>query len=528
VTTPGVTGRALSRFVPGGIAVAPATLRLLGILAFLLVACVVVSRFSTVIFIGIGIALLGVLATISWRSPRLVLIGMALMPIFDRYFISLLIPRSLAGVTNFFSEGLLLLVAVVISARAWRDGTLATALRHPAFPLLAGFIVVGLVSLVVNGVPPVIGLAGILFTVDAVALFFLPRMVGFPPRHAAIAAGAFVVIAGAAAVLAIAQITLAPTILGMEVSQGRFSEGHRVTAFFDGNPNMLGAVLAMGVPFPAFAARHLHGKWRIAAWILVLVMALALFYTFSRGAWLGLAVSMVVVGLILDWRALALVMAAGLLAYGAAHYMPRNLLAGMLSGGAGEEVPEVSFDLGNALGGRLETIGQGRDLRVLFICNALPIIRDHPVVGAGPGRYGGAVSARFPNSPLYDQYTECAVPEGRTVDNFWLHLVVEFGVLGTLLFGGILAFVIAQLIWFARRAEPLTRVLLSAFATAGMILVLDSATEMLLEGNTTSFSMWLFLGIGAALVMGERQRRAAGREGAATAAAVSGSAPQTL
>ena len=283
MTTPGVTGRALSRILPDGISIAPATVRLLGILVVLLVACVVVSRFSTAVFIAIGIALLGVLATISWRSPRLVLIGMALMPIFDRYFISLLVPRSLADITNFFSEGLLLLVALVISARAWRDGTLVAALRHPAFPLLIGFVVVGLVSLVVNGVPPVVGLAGIIFTVDAVALFFLPRMVGFPPRHAAIAAGAFVVIAGAAAVLAIAQITLAPTILGMEVSQGRFSEGHRVTAFFDGNPNMLGAVLAMGVPFPAFAARYLHGKWRIAAWILVVVMALALF-TPSRAA----------------------------------------------------------------------------------------------------------------------------------------------------------------------------------------------------------------------------------------------------
>jgi hypothetical protein len=527
MSSPGVTRRTLARLGPAGLTISRETLYLLGALLVLLVAGVIVSRFSAGIFIGIGVVLLAVLATISWRSPRLVLIGMALMPIFDRYFISLLIPRSLAGVTNFFSEGLLLLVALVITARSWRDGSLAAALRHPALPLLAGFILVGLVSMLLNGVPLVIGLAGILFTVDAVALFFLPRMVGFPPRHAAIAAGAFVAVAGVAALLAIAQITLAPTIFGMEVSQGKFSEGHRVTAFFDGNPNMLGAVLAMGVPFPAFAARYLRGRWRIAAWVLVAIMALALFYTFSRGAWLGLAVSMVVVGLIIDWRAVALVLAAAILAYGAAHVMPRNLLIGLVSGGSGAQAPEVDFDLGGALGDRLGTIGQGRDLRVLFICNALPIVRDHPIVGAGPGRYGGAVSARFNNSPLYDQYTECAVPRGRTVDNFWLHLLVEFGVLGTLLFGGILAFVIAQLIWVARRAEPLTRVLLAAFATAGMILVIDSVTEMLLEGNTTSFSMWFFLGIGAALVMAERRRQATAAH-PLPVAAVGGSAPQTL
>ena len=166
-------------------------------------------------------------------------------------------------------------------------------------------------------------------------------------------------------------------------------------------------------------------------------------------------------------------------------------------------------------------------MRVLFICNALPIIGDHPVVGAGPGRYGGAVSARFPTSPLYEQYTACEAPVGRTVDNFWLHLVVEFGILGALLFGSILAYVIGQLVWAARHAAGLTRVLLSAFAAAGMILVLDSVTEMLLEGNTTSFSMWFFLGIGAALVLAEHRRGTKGG-GATVEAPLSGSAPQTL
>ena len=523
MSTPSATRRALPRFGLAGLTVSRETAYLVGALALLLVASVVASRFSPVIFMGIGFVLLAVLAVLSWRRPRLVLIGMALMPIFDRYLISLMIPRSLIGVTNFFSEGLLLLVALTITAKGWRDGTLRRALVHPALPLVAAFVVVAVISMIVNGVPPVIAAAGTLFTIDAIALFFLPRIVGFPPRHAAIAAGAFVAVAGVAALLAIAQITLAPTIFGMEVSRGRFSEGHRVTAFFDGNPNMLGAVLAMGTPFPAFAARYLRGRWRLAAFLLVVVMALALFYTFSRGAWLGLAVSMLVVGLILDWRALGLVMVAGLLAYGAAHVMPRNLLVGLISGDGSEPVPEVSFDLGGALGDRLGTIGEGRDLRFLFIANALPIIEDHPVVGAGPGRYGGAVSARFSESPLYDRYTDGEVPEGRTVDNFWLHLIVEFGILGALLFAAILAYAITQLIVFARKAEPLTRALLAAFAAAGVVLAVDSLAEMLLEGNTTSFSAWFFLGIGSALVMAERNRRADGATPAANE-----SAPQTL
>ena len=504
------------------LAVPRQTLVLLGALGVLLVVCIVASRVSQVAFIGIGLALLALLALLSWRSPRLVLIAMALMPIFDRYVISLLIPRSLMATTNFFSEGLLLLVALVVTARAVRDGTLVSGLRHPILPLMVGFLVVAALSAVANGVPPVIALAGTIFTVDAVVLFFLPRLVGFEPRQAAIAAATFVTIAGIAAILAVAQIALAPTIFGMEVSQGRFSEGHRVTAFFDGNPNMLGAVLAMATPFPAFAARHLSGRWRIGAWALVAILALALFYTFSRGAWLGLAVSMVTVGLIINWRALALVMAAGLLAYGAAHVMPRNLLAGLFAGEGGQPVPEVELNLGDATFGRVDSIGQGRDLRFLFIQNAVPIIADHPLIGAGPGRYGGAVSARFPTSPLYDRYTEGAVPEGRTVDNFWLHLVVEMGIVGSLLFAAGVAFVIFELVWHARRAEGMVQALMAAFATMGMVLAIDSLTEMLLEGNTTSFSMWFFLGIGSSLVIWERRRRAEAEADQATASEPAG------
>ena len=507
LTTPGITNPADRGFSLAGVGISRATQYLVGALALLLLASVLVARLSPVAFVVLGSALLGTLAAISWRSPRLVLIGIALMPIFDRYLIGAIVPGSLSAITNFFSEGLLLLVALIVTAKAIRDGNLMRAVRHPLFPLVVGFIAVAVVGMVVNDVPLVIAAAGTLFTIDAVALFFLPRLVGFPPRHAAIAAGAFVAVAGIAAVLAIAQITLAPTIFGMEISRGRFSEGNRVTAFFDGNPNMLGAVLAMGVPFPAFAARYLHGRWRVMAWALVFVLAIALFYTFSRGAWLGLAMSMLVVGLIVDWRALALVMAAGLLAYGAAHVMPRNLLVGLLSQPGDEPIPEVSFDLGGALGDRLGTIGSGRDLRFLFIENAAPIIEDHPIVGAGPGRYGGAVSARFNESPLYDQYTDGEVPEGRTVDNFWLHLVVEFGILGSLLFAAMVAYAITELIVAARRAEPLTRVLLASFAAAAVVIAVDSLAEMLLEGNTTSFSTWFFLGIGSALLMAERQRR---------------------
>src|SRR6187551_2015260 len=92
----------------GTVTISRDALRILAVMVGLLAMGVIAARFSTVAFVAIGAALLAGLAFISWRAPRPILLCMALMPIFDRYLISLLVPPSLSLVTNFFSEGLLL------------------------------------------------------------------------------------------------------------------------------------------------------------------------------------------------------------------------------------------------------------------------------------------------------------------------------------------------------------------------------------------------------------------------------------
>jgi O-antigen ligase len=134
----------------------------------------------------------------------------------------------------------------------------------------------------------------------------------------------------------------------------------------------------------------------------------------------------------------------------------------------------------------------------MFIRNAAPIIVDHPVIGAGPGRYGGAVAWRF-GTPLYDEYTEGSVPRDRTVDNFWLHLLVEFGVLGTLLFATAIGIALRRSLAAARWSAGWERILVAGAAAIAIVIAVDSIAEMLLEGNTTSFAVWLFLGLASVL-----------------------------
>lgn len=467
----------------------PTVVALVALVA-LLGVLVVASRIDDRLFYAVGAGILAALGYLSYRHPRPMLAAVVFTPIVDRYLVSLLIPQSLHGVTNYLSEALLLLVALSIGVRALRDGSLLPALRHPVIAFVAAFAVVGGISALVNGVPPLIAMAGIGFTIEAVALFALPRMIGFSLPQARTVFLAFTAMALVAAILALGQVLLHADFLGLQSFTGRFEEGRRVAAFLV-NPNMLGAVLAMGIPVPLLATIRAEGRRsRLGYAIVTFILTLALLYTFSRGAWLGLALAGIVIGIVVDWRALVTLVLFGAIAYASALVLPRHVLEA--------DPGDAGFDLGAATVGRLETISEGTDLRVLFIRNAAPIVVDHPVIGAGPGRYGGAVAWRF-GTPLYAEYTDGAVPRGRTVDNFWLHLLVEFGVLGTLLFATAIGIAVRRSLAAARRAAGWDRILIAGGAAVAIVISVDSIAEMLLEGNTTSFAVWFFLGLASVL-----------------------------
>jgi O-antigen ligase len=493
-------------------------LLLAGLVIFALLT-VAAGRVSETAFKLAAAALIVFYAYAAFQAPRLVLLVLLFAPMLDRYIIGPLVPADLRGVTGYLSEGLLLVASLVILYRGWRGGRLVAAFAHPAFVLMLIFVGLAAISAVVNAVPPVIAVAGVVFTLDAAALFFLPRLIGFDVQQARVVAVTYVLVATVAAVLALMQVYLKPDILGLGWLEGRFKEGVRVGAFLNGNPNMLGAVLAMAVPFPVFGLlRTKRRAWRIWLSILSFVLVLALFFTFSRGAWLGLAVAMIVVSLFIDRRALLVMAVLVLAVFATAQFVPRHLWA------TSSEAQQFEIELGDAMIGSVSSVGGSGNSRSLFIQNALPIIRDHPIVGAGPGRYGGAVSAlKGFESPLWKQYTEGKAPVGRTVDDFWLHILVEFGIAGTLALIGAFLMIGRELLSAARQAIGLERVLQAGFLCAGIVIAIDSVSEMLLEGNTTSFVMWAFLGVGSALVMAKSSARVptpAGARSAATASAL--------
>ncbi len=472
--------------------------------ALLLIGAVIAARLSSAAFVTLGLALLALAAYSAARWPRASMVVVVLSPLVDRYIVADILPTTLETVAHFLSEGLLLVVGLVIAGRAMADGRLLVALRHPVAVGLLAFTAIGLASAVLNGVPAQVALFGLVFTLDATVLFFLPRLVGFSLRQSLYAVGALVGIIFISALLAVGQALLSPRILGLEPARGRFGEMHRLASIF-GDPNVFGAFLVAAAPFLLLMATHLPTpRLRRIAGAIAFVLVLALWLSFSRGAWIAIILGVGTILAIIDRRTLLLGLLIVVVSFGTAVVMPRNLLVPQRT--ANPELIDSTID-------RVETIGLGGDLRTLFVLNAMPILRDHPLLGVGPGRYGGAVAHTYP-TPIYEQYGTDRLfwnPAQRTVDNFWLHILIETGVVGFLTLLATAMLPGLRILSAIRRSHGLRRILLggTAAATAGMAV--DSVTTMLLEANSIGFPFWFLLGVGTLVA----------------AAVIEGDAPQT-
>src|SRR5438128_1175774 len=211
------------------------------------------SRVSIVGFAILAVLLLALIAYASLQWPRTVLVLVAMSAILDRYVVAGLLPTSYGFATHITSETLLAVAGITITWTAWQTGTFLTAFRHRATIFFGLFLVLAAVSTVVNRVPIAQALAGVIFTADAVALFYLARMVTFSLKQAMAAILALVALLVVASALAVLQALLEPNLFGLNSLVGRFGEPYRLASIF-GDPNVFAALLSTTLPFAIASA----------------------------------------------------------------------------------------------------------------------------------------------------------------------------------------------------------------------------------------------------------------------------------
>jgi hypothetical protein len=457
------------------------------------------------------------------------------LPIADRWFIPTVL--SPPAWTRFVGEGLLLLVALGVLVDVIRRRQLGVLLGLPVTHAVVAFLAAAVLSALINLVPVEVAVAGLVFTLDGLLLWYATWILRPTVRAMTVSLGILLGVGAVAAALAVFQALLTPNVLGLAAVVGRFGENHRLGSIL-GDPNSMGAFMALLIPLPLVLFVR-EGGWtrrRVALVALSALLFIGLTLSFSRGAWLALGIGIVVGGLAFDRRLILAAALIGVVTLAGALYMPRGLIASDTAAAArtpaaatpaavasASAVPSASPpeatpvpssspaagpfsglpNLLDATFGRLAAIVQGGDLRTQLIARAVPTLRDHWLLGVGPGRYGGAAADIF-GSPIHEQQdleellTHPVGPTGihvqHTVDNFWLHLLLESGIVGTAVFVVLLYVVLRPLCAAARR--PGVAGALSAAAAVGLIVVcLNAFTTMALESNTIAFPLWLLVGL---------------------------------
>ncbi len=168
-----------------------------------------------------------------------------------------------------------------------------------------------------------------------------------------------------------------------------------------GSPNIMGALMVMTAPMLAALAYYVKPLWaKCLMWGATGILCLALLATFSRGAWFGLAVAVVIFCLIVDLR-LLFVAAAGVLAL--IFFVPQ----------IGDRIGFLftsDFAAANNKGGRGERWAIGFEL-----------LESNPVWGFGLGRFGGAIAMQNQAIEGLDYFY---------MDNYYLKTLVEMGYVG--------------------------------------------------------------------------------------------------
>ena len=241
-----------------------------------------------------------------------------------------------------------------------------------------------------------------------------------------------------------------------------------------GNPNTFGAFLVVLLSMlSALLVLPTRGALRVLALVGLAVALPALVFTLSREALLAAVASILVVGLAAD-RRLLLILILGLVALPVVDPHIVSRFATVLSG--------------NYIGAS-STYG-----RLLFMQRGIEAFLAQPLLGWGPGQFGGSVAHLF-GSPAY---LFVHLGERPIIDSQHIQTLVELGAVGYIAYLWLgWAAVRTGFRLFRHDADPFWRAVGLGLAAATVGLYVQSFFASLLETHQVIIAFWLLFGMAA-------------------------------
>ncbi len=383
--------------------------------------------------------------------------------------------------------------------------------RNPIAFVLFLLAALSLISILVNRVDPIVAAVGLRQIFRFLLLYVAVVWYGLTNKQIILMAGLLAGLAVFESLLGLLQAGAGSKLdawfyTGREFFVGRFrvaqeifqvrAEGSRVFATM-GRYDQLGTFLSLvGAAALGFAYRAAE-KYKKYALLLLLIVLPALFLTYSRASWFGFLLGLVVVAIFIqkDKKVLAalLVLIVSLVGFVAFREIEVRRLI---------DEPSVSpmhrlLEAFSERRLRSEYTGKGR---VYFIIETPPaVLKTSPLVGMGPGQYGGGAAALLHNTAGYD---ELNLPFGvygteGQVDNNWMSLLGELGLLGVLVYLSIFI----SLILFSRKVlkDPRSTWLGKSLALGLIAATVSFAAQGFLgtyfEMRTLATYYWLLAGL---------------------------------
>jgi O-antigen ligase len=261
-----------------------------------------------------------------------------------------------------------------------------------------------------------------------------------------------------------------------------------------GNPNQVAMVLVAGLALSVgamFASRR-KPALQLAMAVVVSTAVVALILTGSRAGAAALAVAVLTaVAVAGRWRIQAMTAA----------FVVTVVTVGLFIGYAPPELRE-RFTVPTQ--GQLEaTEGRATIWQVGW-----RMVEDKPLTGVGVGNFQAA-APHYALEPGASGRTEHVIDKPQVAHNIYLHVLAELGVLGLVLFMGIVGFAVGSAIVAAREFQRRGDFPMEIMARALVVAIAGFLTAGFFSSDQFSKLLWLLLALGPSLLAVARSERAA-------------------
>ncbi len=454
---------------------------------------------------AVGLALALTVVIVTMARPNWALFFLAVYTPLEPFLLKF-VPDELYIYARYFSEGLvyLLLAAVAIRIFSREKKLVATPIDLP----FVFFLLVAVTSLVVNFVPPFIGILGLRQIIRYILLFFVTVYLNPDDKFIRNVTTAMFGVVAFEGLLGLVQAFIgAPMDEFLIPSQQHFYESIQLTSGTDqswspgtrvfatmGRYDQLGTFLCFFIIL-AIGFWYVHGRKQGGRKFMPFaLMALPAFVlTLSRASWFGLLIALFYVGgmLMRDWRVRFAYVGAIFLAVG--YVAVTGISVKYLTDYPSQTAVERLFESFSYERWRGEYYGLGR--LYWIVQTPMVVVRSSPLVGVGPGQYGGGAAAALGNTAVYEKLN---LPFGvygtdGYIDNNWFSLWGETGTLGLIFYAWMFVALwrMALAVWREAK-DPAVRGLALGFAGCVLAFAFQAFLATYLEVRTIALYFWMY------------------------------------